>query len=99
MLRKLAMPSESTAIRSALLVCGLAFPLCGCVAAVPLAQMALSSAKPAALQAGQTCLQPGGCTSGSTTLSLQDLAKQFDTSVHKWTATDGGPTPPPVATR
>ncbi len=83
------MPAQQSAIGPLLVACGAAFMLSGCVAAAPLAQMAVTSAQTAATQQGQSCLQPGGCNTVVSNLSLQDLARQFNASVQKWTGDDG----------
>jgi hypothetical protein len=71
-----------------LVACGAALALGGCVAAVPLAQMAASSlASPGNFWSNQPCAQPNGCSTGMTNMSMQDMAKQFNMSMQKWTGT------------
>jgi hypothetical protein len=60
--------------------------------------MAVTSATTTATQQGQACLSSNGCTTAVSNLSLQDLAKRFDTSMQKWAGTDGDTAATPQAT-
>jgi hypothetical protein len=71
-----------------LIAFGAAVTLAGCVAAVPLAQMAVSSlSSPTTGSTNQPCTQPDGCHTGIMNMSLQDVAKKFNMSMQKWTGT------------
>ena len=64
--------------------------LAGCAAAVPLAQMALTSATapeaPASTQAAgrQPCAPATGCDVAPTPVSFQTVSKQFGGAVRNW---------------
>jgi hypothetical protein len=59
--------------------CGLGLSLGGCVAAIPLAQMALSQPS----SGDRTC---SGCAANTTAGPMGDLSKGISDTFHKWTA-------------
>jgi hypothetical protein len=80
--------ADVCALYRPLIAFGAAVTLAGCVAAVPLAQMAVSSlSSPTTGSTNQPCTQPNGCNTGIMNMSLQDMAKKFDMSMQKWTGT------------
>jgi hypothetical protein len=60
------------------LVCGLGLSLGGCVAAIPLAQMAISQAP----SADRAC---SGCVTDKAAGPVGDISKGLSDSFHKWT--------------
>ncbi len=70
------------AITRPIALCGVALGLCGCVAAVPLAQMAVSS-----MTTSPPCTTGPGCQTAVAGLSFSDFSKRFDQSMRMLTGT------------
>jgi hypothetical protein len=62
------------------IVCGLGLSLGGCMAAIPLAQMALSRPTPS----DRAC---PGCTTNTAASPMGDISKGLSDTFHKWTST------------
>jgi hypothetical protein len=66
------------------LASGAVLALGGCVAAVPLAHLASTSATSSV---AQPCVQTTGCTNAVANLSFTDMAKRFNETMQTWTGT------------